>query len=362
MWGRHAKKNRWGIRPDAGAVCRATGETRGGWGKLAPWHIVVYRLNNMTISTICVLGGSGFVGRHVCAALAARGLRVRVPTRDRERAKHLTTLPTVDLLVADIHDAAALHELVRGCDAVINLVGTHGGRGKASFHAGHVALAGKLVAACRESGVPRLLHMSALHAGAERPSEYMRSKGEAEAIVRGSGLEATIFRPSVIFGREDTFLNLFANLLKTFPMLIVPSAQARFQPVFVTDVASAMVEALYQRDSIGHGYDLCGPRVYTLRQLVEFVAHTTGLKRVIFSADSTLTHLMAFVMECLPGRLMTIDNVRSMTVDSVCDAGCVFPFGIVPLALEATAPAWLAQRTPRGRYAALRDRTRPQRV
>ena len=314
----------------------------------------------MSISTLCVLGGSGFVGRHVCAALAARGLRVRVPTRDRERAKHLTTLPTVDLQVADIHDADTLHELVRGCDAVINLVGTHGGRGKAGFHAAHVGLASKLVAACRESGVSRLLHVSALHAGAERPSEYLRSKGEAEAIVRGSGLETTIFRPSVMFGREDRFLNLFANLLRTFPVLIVPSAQARFQPVYVTDVAKAIVEAVHQRDSIGHSYELCGPTVYTLRQLAEFVAHTTGLKRVMFSADNTLTNLMAFVMECLPGRIMTIDNVRSMTVDSVCDAGCVFPFGIVPQALEATAPAWLAHRTPRGRYATLRDRTRAQ--
>ncbi len=316
----------------------------------------------MSISPICVLGGSGFVGRHVCAALAARGLRVRVPTRDRERAKYLTMLPTVELVVADIHDADTLHELVRGCDAVINLVGTHGGRGKAGFHAAHVGLASKLVAACRESGVPRLLHMSSLHAGAERPSEYLRSKGEAEAIVRGAGLEATIFRPSVIFGREDAFLNLFAGMLKTFPMLIVPSAQARFQPVYVTDVANAMVEALHKRDSIGHSYDLCGPRVYTLRELVEFVAQTTGRNRVIFSADDTLTKLMAFVLECLPGRLMTIDNVRSMTVDSVCDANCVFPFGIVPQALEATAPGWLAHRTPRGRYAALRDRTRPQRA
>lgn len=314
----------------------------------------------MAASNICVLGGSGFVGRHVCAALAARGLRVRVPTRDRERAKHLTMLPTVEPVVADVHDPDTLHELVRGQDAVINLVGTHGGRGKASFHAAHVGLASKLVAACRESGVARVLHVSALHAGAERPSEYMRSKGEAEAIVRGSGLEATIFRPSVMFGREDTFLNLFANLLKTFPMLIVPAAQARFQPVYVTDVANAIVEALQQRDSIGHGYDLCGPKVYTMRQLVEFVAETTGHKRVLFSADSTLTNLMAFVMECLPGRIMTIDNVRSMTIDSVCDANCVFPFAMVPQALEATAPAWLAHRTPRGRYAALRDRTRAQ--
>ena len=314
----------------------------------------------MSISTLCVLGGSGFVGRHICAALAARGLRVRVPTRDRERAKHLTMLPTVELVVEDIHNAAALESLVRGCDAAINLVGVlHGGRGKAGFNAAHVGLASKVVAACHETGVRRLLHMSALNAAAERPSEYLRSKGEAEAIVRGCGLETTIFRPSVIFGPDDSFLNMFANLLKTFPALIVPAAHARFQPVYVGDVACAFDEALLRRDSIGRSYDLCGPKVYTLRTLAEFVAHTAGHNRLIVGADNALTNVMAFAMECLPGKkLMSVDNVRSMQVDSVCEAGCVFPFGITPQALEAVAPAWLAHRTPRGRYAALRDRTR----
>jgi uncharacterized protein YbjT (DUF2867 family) len=315
----------------------------------------------MSISTICVLGGSGFVGRHVCAALAARGLQVRVPTRNRDRAKHLILLPTVEVVAANVHDAAALHALVRGCDAVINLVGTHGGSGDTSFNAAHVVLASKVVAACRESnagGVRRLLHMSALHAGAERPSDYLRSKGEAESIVRESGLEVTIFRPSVIFGREDQFLNRFAGMLKALPMMIVPAAHARFQPVYVGDVAQAFVEALLRLDSIGKSYDLCGPKVYTMQELTEFVAHAIGRKRMIFGADKTLTNVMAFAMECLPGKIMTFDNVRSMTVDSVCDSGCVFPFGITPQAVEATAPAWLAQRSPRGRYAAFRDRTR----
>src|SRR5258705_1690037 len=139
----------------------------------------------MSITNICVLGGSGFVGSHICAALAARGYRVRVPTRDPERAKRLTTLPTVEPLAADVHDAATLRELFQGCDAVINLVGVlHGGRGKESFAAAHIELARKVVGACRETGVHRMLHMSALNAAADGPSEYLRSKGEAEAIVR----------------------------------------------------------------------------------------------------------------------------------------------------------------------------------
>ena len=312
----------------------------------------------MSMTTICVLGGSGFVGRHVCTALASRGLRVRVPTRSPERAKFLTTLPTVEPLAADVHDAATLTELVRGCDAVINLVGVlHGGRGNASFAAAHVDLARKVVSACRETGVHRLLHMSALNAAADGPSDYLRSKGAAEALVRASGLDVTIFRPSVIFGREDKFLNVFATLLKRFPAMIVPAARARFQPVSVSDVAYVFAEALQRQDSIGQSYDLCGLKIYTLQALVEFVAHTTGHCRMIFGADSLLTNMMAFAMECLPGKMMSLDNVRSMTLDNVCN-GCTFPFGIMPQAVEAAAPAWLAYRTPRGRYAAFRDRTR----
>ncbi len=311
----------------------------------------------MSIKTICVIGGSGFVGRHVCAALAARGYRVRVPTRSAERSKHLTTLPTVELLAADVHDASTLKELFHGCDAVINLVGVlHGGRGNASFNAAHVELARKVVAACHESGVRRLLHMSALNASADGASGYLRSKGEAESLVRASGLDVTILRPSVIFGREDNFLNMFATLIKSLPAVIVPAARARFQPVYVGDVAQAFAESLATQDSIGKHYELCGPTVYTLKELVQFVAQTTGHCRLIFGADTTLTNIMAFAMECLPGKMMSLDNVRSMTVDSVCH-DCTFPFGIAPQSVEATAPAWLAYRTPRGRYAAFRDRT-----
>lgn len=311
----------------------------------------------MPTPLICVLGGSGFVGRHVCAALAARGYRVRVPTRDRERAKHLTMLPTVEPVAADVHDPATLRELLRGCDALVNLVGVlHGGRGTAGFAAAHVGLVRKLVDACRETGVARVLHMSALNAAPDGPSDYLRSKGEAEAILRSSGLETTILRPSVVFGREDKFLNTFAALLKMSPVMIVPAGNARFQPVHVGDVAQVFAEALARQDSIGQAYDLCGPQVYTLKALAEFVARETHCQRLIFGADDALTRVMAFGMECLPGKMMSIDNVRSMTIDSVCGSGCCLPFGIVPRALDATAPEWLAQRSPRGRYAHFRDR------
>lgn len=309
------------------------------------------------MATILVLGGSGFVGRHVCAALAARGLRLRVPTRSRERAKHLTMLPTCETITADVHDPAALKTLVSGCDAVVNLVGVlHGGRGNRGFESAHTGLAQKLVTACRETGVRRVLHMSALNAAVDGPSAYLRSKGVAEEIMRGSGLDVTIFRPSVIFGREDQFLNLFARILKSAPVLIVPMGNAKFQPVHAGDVAQAFAAAYARREAIGQTYDLAGPRVWTMRELGEFVARAMGSRKPVFGADSTLTHIMAFAMECLPGKLMSMDNVRSMSEDNVSSAA--FPFGITPQSVEALVPGYVAQASPRGRYAAYRDRTR----
>src|SRR5688572_28856297 len=227
----------------------------------------------MIINDVLVLGGSGFVGRHVCAQLVANGYRVTIPTRDRERAKvDLITLPTADVIDADVHDEATLDRLVKGCGAVINLVGVlHDGRGKGSFAQAHVGLARKVVGACQRAGVRRLLHMSALNADPNGPSDYLESKGEAESIVRGSNLDWTIFRPSVIFGREDRFLNLFATLQRLMPVLFLACPNARFQPVYVEDVAMAYARSLADLESFGKTFELVGPKVYTLRELVEFV-------------------------------------------------------------------------------------------
>ena len=304
----------------------------------------------MEMTTVCVLGGSGFVGRHICHLLAAEGYRVRVATRDRERAKEqLILLPTVDVETVDVHDFRQLFEFVRGADAVINLVGVlHDGRGSRSFQAAHVELPREVAAACRECGIRRLLHMSALNAAPDGPSAYLRTKGEAEAAVRESGLDVTIFRPSVIFGRDDTFLNLFAMLVKLAPVLFLACPGARFQPVFVEDVAAAFVKSLEDLASIGKSYDLCGPKVYTLRELVEFVARALGRRRLVIGLNDTLSYWQAFAMELLPVKLMTRDNYYSMKADSVCS--CEFPFGIAPAALEAVAPSYLGQRTRRARY------------
>jgi uncharacterized protein YbjT (DUF2867 family) len=311
----------------------------------------------MIINDVCVLGGSGFVGVHVCNQLTARGYRVTVPSHDRERAKaDLITLPTVDVVTADIHDPETLRRLLRGMDAVVNLVGVlHGGRGRQSFQKCHVELARKLVDACRANGVRRLLHMSALNAGVSAPSDYLKSKGEAEDVVRQSGLDFTIFRPSVIFGREDRFLNLFARLLRAMPVLFLGSPDARFKPVYVEDVASAFAESLRRLESIGKTYDLVGPKVYTLRELVEYVGRHTERRRPIIGLGDGLSRMQASAMGMSPVKLLTRDNYLSMKVDSVSQQA--FPFGLRPTPLEAVAPVWLANRTPRGRYDLFRDRS-----
>lgn len=303
----------------------------------------------MEINDICVIGGSGFVGRHVVRVLAERGLRVCVPTRDRERAKHLIVLPTVDVVDANVHDDAALAELVGAAGAVINLVGVlHDGGGAAGFGAAHVGLTRRVVAACTAAGVRRYLHMSALGADVNGPSRYQQTKGEAEALVRASALDWTIFRPSVIFGPEDSFLNLFAKLLAVLPVMFLAKAGARFQPVFVEDVAAAFVRAFDDRASFGQAYDLCGPKVYTLRELVALTGVLSGRRRPIIGLPDALSYAQALALEFLPGRLMSRDNLASMTVDNV--SAAPFPFGLRPRAIEAVALDWFGNATPRARY------------
>ncbi|HEY6822281.1 MAG TPA: complex I NDUFA9 subunit family protein, partial [Burkholderiales bacterium] len=210
------------------------------------------------MKNILVLGGSGFVGRHVVAQLVREMASVTVPSRRRERAKHLIVFPTVEVVEADVFEPAVLDRLVRGKDAVINLVGIlHG-----DFRRAHVELPAAVVAACRSAGVSRLLHMSALGAAADAPSEYLRSKAAGEEVVLGAReLDVTVFRPSVIFGPEDRFLNSFVCLARFTPLLAVPCPQAEFQPVYVGDVARAMAAALDDPRASGQTYQLCGPRV-----------------------------------------------------------------------------------------------------
>lgn len=308
----------------------------------------------MRFDRVLVLGGSGFIGRHLVAELVRRGKKVTVPSRRRERAKHLILLPTVQVVEADVFEPGVLPELMRRHDSVINLVGVLHGPG---FERAHVELPKAIVEACRASGVKRVLHMSALGAATDAPSEYQRSKGRGEAVImEATDLDATVFRPSVVYGPEDKFLNLFARLARRLPVLAVPSAEARFQPVYVGDVSQAFAEALDDPDATGRRYELAGPREYTLKELVDLVCQLTGRHRLVVGLPAGLSSIQAFFLEKLPGRLMSRDNLRSMQVPNTTQAP--FPFGIQPRALEAVAPTYLAPSGPRERYPQLRWRAR----
>jgi uncharacterized protein YbjT (DUF2867 family) len=295
-------------------------------------------MRRVHMAQILVLGGTGFIGHHLLHRLVARGDKVIVPTRRLRRARDMYLLPTAEFVLADIHDDVTLTRLVNTCDAVVNLVGILHGR-PADFARAHVELPRRLAAACARAGVEHIVHMSALGASPDAPSEYLRSKAAGEAALKAGGVDATIFRPSVVFGHDDRFLNLFAALQRLSPVLFLACPGARFQPVHVEDVSACFARALLDLPSYGRTYELCGPKVYTLRQLVEYVGHASGHPRPIVGLSDSLSELQALFMEWLPVKLMSRDNVRSMKVDSTCDAP--FPFGIVPAALEAVAPAWL---------------------
>ncbi|MDT3737264.1 MAG: complex I NDUFA9 subunit family protein [Denitratisoma sp.] len=318
----------------------------------------------MNTKKILLIGGSGFLGGHVVRQLAAQGHRLTVPTRHRERARHLLVLPTVEVVETNVHDDACLAGLVAGQDAVINLVGIlHSRYGLPygpDFARAHVELPRRIAAACRAAGVRRVVHVSALNADPKGPSQYLRSKGDGEAALReaGAALDLTIFRPSVIFGADDSFLNLFAALQRSFPLMPLGNTQARFQPVYVEDVARAVVASLDRRDAFGQAYCCCGPRVYTLAELVRYVGEQIGCRRPIVALPEALARIQAGLLELLPNPPMSVDNLDSMDVDSVCSGGESLPFGATPVALEAVAPEYLGASTPRYRFYGYRVKAR----
>ena len=301
------------------------------------------------MQTICLIGGSGFLGRHVASALCMRGIALRIPTRRRERVKpELIVLPNTEVIEANINDPKVLSGMVSGCDAVINLTGILHENAKGDFRRVHAELPRRIVDACRGGGVTRLVHVSALKAAHDAPSQYLRSKAEGEQQIRAAeanGIQTTIFRPSVIFGRDDAFLNLFARLAELSPVIPLACPGARFQPVFVEDVARAIAACIDNPQTAGQTFELCGPKVYQLRELVAYVCSLRGLDRKILPLSERMSRLQAWFLERLPGRLMTGDNILSMQIDNVCD--CSFPAfaADAPRALEAIAPLYLAKKT-----------------
>lgn len=268
-----------------------------------------------------VLGGTGFVGRHVCERLSWLGHTVTVPTRRAASGRSVQMIPGVSVVPADVHDPQQLQRLVHGQDAVINLVAILHGSQDAFEHV-HVQLPTRLAQACASEGVRRLVHISALGADVSGPSQYQRSKGRGEqALLAASARDAlalTLLRPSVIFGQDDQFINLFAKLQRVFPFMPLAGAQTRFQPVWVQDVAQAIVHALTHPDTIGQTYELCGPEVFTLRELVELAGRWVNRPRPVVPLPHAVGWAQALMMEWLPGpTLMSRDNLASMQIDNI---------------------------------------------
>jgi len=307
---------------------------------------------------ILVIGGSGFIGRSIAAKLTREGHRITVPTRRRDRARTLFPLPTVTVEEADVSDGRTLERLMRGRDAVIFLVGILNEQRRGDFDRIHADLVAQVLAAAERARVGRYLHISALGANANAPSAYLRSKAAGEAHVRASRLAWTIFAPSVVFGAGDGFLNRFAGLTALLPPLapmLLPAADAEFQPVWVDDVARAFVGALTAKESIGQSYPLVGPRRYRLRELVSYVMELQGDRHPILGLPDAATAALAALMQFVPTQPLTPDNVRSMRVPNVSDAA--FPaFAGAPTALEDIAPGYIGPASRSDRARPLREK------
>ena len=299
---------------------------------------------------ILILGGTGFVGQHVCEKLNRLQCRVTVATRRRDNARHLQVLPLVDVVEINVHDSMSLAPLLAGHDAVVNLVGIlHGS--EADFEKAHVQLPLELARACEASGVRRIIHISALGASLDSASMYQRSKARGEAVLLSAGLDVTVLRPSVMFGAEDKFLNTFARLQQMFPVIPLAGSQARFQPVWVEDVASAVVECLQDSDTIGQIFEACGPEVFTLKQLVELAGRYAGVKggkgRPVIALPDALARLQARLMELAPGEpVLSRDNLDAMKTDNVASGKLpgLQALGITPAAVGAIVPSYLGAR------------------
>lgn len=300
-------------------------------------------------ANICVLGGTGFVGTELITRLVRDGYWVRVPTRSLGHGQHLRVLSTVELVTANVHDPRTLGQLLAGMDTVINLIGILNSSGRATFQSVHADLAAKVIAAARNAKVRRLLQMSAVGADRERgPSRYLRSKGAAEALIHAAAahLDFTIFRPSVIFGPRDSLTNRFAALLR-LPGAFLPLArsQARFAPVYVGDVADAFVRTLDARGSFGETYELCGPDILTLEQVVRMTAAVAQLPCHIMRLPDVLGWPQAALLGMLPGKPFSLDNFHSLSLDSVCKQDGLARLGISPRRMMAVLPLYLGPYT-----------------
>jgi NADH dehydrogenase len=300
---------------------------------------------------ICIMGGTGFVGRHLAARLNELQVPAKILTRRRERQRAVLVLPLTQVSEINVYDYERLKQEFTGYDTVINLAGIlneteHSGAG---FHKAHVNLTRNVVDACVSVGCKRLLHMSTLNASGTHPSSfYLRTKGMAEDYVHtyARGIKATSFRPSVIFGDGDSFFNRFAALLRFAPYYFpLACPNTRFAPVYVGDVVTQFINALDDPATYGKRLELCGPETYTLKELVAYTAELLGLSRKIVGLPDFASRLQAAIMEYLPNKPFSLDNYHSMRKDSVCSNGIV-----MHTSLKAIVPTYLLNRNVRKSY------------
>ena len=309
---------------------------------------------------VTIFGGSGFIGRHLVRRMAAQGWRIRVAVRDTEKATFLKVtgrVGQVTLVPASISDEASVNKAIEGADAVINLVGVLYERGKRSFTNVHERGAKTVAKAAAEAGAEHFIHLSALGADDSSPSKYARSKAAGEAAVKAAFPKATILRPSVVFGPEDGFFNLFGKLMQIFPVVpfftdIVPHAEGgggpEFQPVYVCDVVAAISQALEDPRHEGQTYELAGPRVYCMRDVLQLVNQETGRNRWIIGVPFFIAKVQALFLQFLPKPLITPDQVKQLQIGSVPDGTLpgLEAFNIVPTAAECILPTYLKRYRP----------------
>lgn len=310
---------------------------------------------------VTVFGGSGFVGRHVVRALAKRGFRIRVAVRRPDLAGHLQPLGTVGqihAIQANLRYPDSVDAALAGASAAINLVGILAEGSRQRFASVQAQGAGTVARAAARQGVSQLIHVSAIGADLHSQSEYARSKAQGEAAILATFPQAVILRPSIIFGPEDGFFNLFAGLAQLLPVLpLIGGGHTRFQPVFVGDVAEALANSLEGKARLGTVYELGGPEIRSFRELLEILLQEIGRPRVLVPLPFALARLQAAFLQMLPKPLLTVDQVRLLESDNVVSAAAIsenrtlIDLGLTPTAMAAILSSYLWRYRKGGQFA-----------